>query len=145
MTAPDEARAKRSPRARRAARLACGDHFAGIEGHEILASAAAVVFVGLLAAEGYTTVNIGGLVSTHVFIGMVLIPPLLPLRLIASMLVASTVAVLVTGVVLLAAGRKSDAVVQLHELSFIVFGVVFAAHFIAFMAQLARSLRHGGY
>jgi hypothetical protein len=59
----------------------------------------------------------------------------------APVLVASTVAVFVTGVLLLAAGHKPDAVLQLHQLSFIVFGVVLAVHFLAYAPRVARSLR----
>ena len=47
------------------------------EGNEILTSATAVVLTGLLLAEGVTIVNRGGLVSAHLFIGVVLIPPVL--------------------------------------------------------------------
>jgi hypothetical protein len=162
------AAARRSPRARRAARLERRDRFGGVEGNEILTSATAVVLVGLLAAEGYTIVNMRGLVTAHMFIGMVLIPPVLlkfastgyrfvryytgqrayrekgppvlPLRLTAPVLVASTVAVFVTGVLLLATGHKSDAVLQLHQLSAIVWGVVFAVHFLAYLPRVVRSL-----
>jgi hypothetical protein len=166
---PDGAVAKRSPKARRAARLGRRDRFGGTEGNKILISASSVVLVGLLAAEGYTIVNLRGLVSTHMFIGLVLIPPvllklastgyrfvryyagarayreagppLLPLRLMAPVLVASTVAVFVTGVLLLAAGHKSDTLLHLHQLSFIVWGVVFAVHFLAYVPRVVRSLR----
>jgi hypothetical protein len=159
---PHGAVAKRSPRARRAG-------FGGAEGNEILTSATAVVLVGLLVAEGYTIVNLRGLVTAHMFIGMVLIPPvllklgstgyrfaryytgsrpyrekgppLLPLRLMAPVLVASTIAVFVTGVLLLAAGHRSGAALQLHQLSFIVFGVVLAVHFLAYLPRVVRSLR----
>jgi hypothetical protein len=165
----DGAGAKRSPKARRAAWLERRDRFGGTEGNEILTSATSVVLVGLLVAEGFTIVNMRGLVTAHMFIGMVLIgpvllklastgyrfvryytgarayreegPPLLPLRLMAPVLVASTVAVFVTGVLLLAAGHKPDAVLQLHQLSFIVFGVVLAVHFLAYAPRVARSLR----
>jgi hypothetical protein len=154
-----------SARARRAPRLRLG----GTPGNEILTSATAVVLVGLLAAEGYTIVNMRGLVSAHMFIGMLLIPPvalklastgyrfaryytgarayrekgppLLPLRLMAPVLVASTVAVLLTGVLLLAAEHKSRSVLELHKLSFIVWGVVFAVHSLAYIPRVARSLR----
>jgi hypothetical protein len=68
-------------------------------------------------------------------------PPLLPLRLLAPVLVASTVAVFATGVLLLAAGHKSDTVLQLHQLSFIVFGVVLAVHFLVYVPEVVRSLR----
>jgi hypothetical protein len=140
-----------------------------MEGNEILTSATAVVLVGLLVAEGYTIVNVRGLLTAHMFIGMVLIPPvllklastgyrfvryyagarayrekgppLLPLRLMAPVLVASTIAVLLTGVLLLAAGHNSGAVLQLHQLSFIVFGVVLAVHFLAYLPRVVRSQR----
>jgi hypothetical protein len=143
--------------------------FGGAEGNEILTSATAVVLTGLLAVEGYTVVNMRGLVGLHMFIGLVLIPPVLlklastgyrfvryytgsrpyralgppviPLRLMAPVLVASTIAVLLTGVLLLAAGHKSDTLLLLHKASFIVFGVVFAVHFLAYAPRVARSLR----
>lgn len=50
---------------------------AGTEGNEILTSAAAVVLVCLLAAEGITIVHMRGLLSAHMFIGLVLIGPVL--------------------------------------------------------------------
>jgi uncharacterized membrane protein len=110
-----------------------------------------------------------GLVTAHMFIGMVLIPPVLlklastgyrfvryytgvrayrekgppvlPLRLMAPVLVASTIAVLVSGVLLLVAGHRSGAVFQVHQLSFVVFGVVFVVHLLAYLPRVARSLR----
>jgi uncharacterized membrane protein len=145
------------------------DRSGGTEGNEILTSATAIVLVCLLLAEGYTIVNMRGLVTAHMFIGMVLIPPVvlklastgyrfvryytgerayrekgppvLPLRLMAPVLVAGTVAVFLTGVLLLAAGRKSGAVLELHKLSFIVWGVVFAVHVLAYVPRTVRSLR----
>jgi hypothetical protein len=110
-----------------------------------------------------------GLVSAHMFIGMVLIPPvvlklastgyrfaryytgsrayraegppLLPLRLLAPVLVTSTIGVFVTGVLLLSAGHKSDTLLLIHKVSFIVWGVVFAVHLLAYTPQVVRSLR----
>jgi hypothetical protein len=151
------------------ARLLRRDRFGGTEGNEILTSATAVVLTVLLAVEGYTVVNMRGLVSLHMFIGLVLIPPvllklastgyrfvryytdsrpyrakgppLLPLRLMAPVLVASTIAVLVTGVLLLVAGHNSDTLLLLHQASFIAFGVVFAVHFLAYVPRVVRSLR----
>jgi hypothetical protein len=143
--------------------------FGGTEGNEILTSAAAVALVGLLVAEGITIVHMRGLLSAHMFIGLVLIgpvslklastgyrmvsyysgarayrvkgPPRLPLRLMAPLLVASTIAVLASGVLLLAAGHKSDTVLTIHQASFIAFGVVFGVHFVAYAPRVVRSLR----
>ena len=141
----------------------------GREGNEILTSAAAVVLVGLLVAEGITIVHMQGLLSAHMFIGLVLIPPvllklgstgyrmvsyyagarayrakgppLLPLRLMAPVLVASMLAVLASGVLLLAAGHKSGAVLTIHKASSIVFGVVLAVHLLAYVPHVVRSAR----
>jgi hypothetical protein len=127
-----------------------------------------VVLVGLLAAEGITIVHMRGLLSAHMFIGLVLIPPvllklgstgyrmvsyytgsrayrskgppLLPLRLMAPVLVASTIAVLASGVLLLAAEHKSGSVLTIHKLSFIVFGVVLAVHLVAYFPRVVRSV-----
>jgi hypothetical protein len=159
----------RGPATRRRRRLMRRWRFGGAEGNEILTSAAAVVLVGLLIAEGITIVHMRGLLSAHMFIGLVLIPPvvlklastgyrmvsyyagvrayrengppLLPLRLIAPVLVASTIAVLVSGVLLLAIGHKSSMMLTIHKMSFIVFGVLLAVHLLAYVPRVVRSLR----
>lgn len=161
-------RAKLRPERRRPVRLQDHDRFGGTEGNEILTSAISVVLTGLLAAEGLTIVRMRGLVSAHMFIGMVLIPPVvlklastgyrfvryyagsrayraigppaLPLRLLAPALVATTLAVFATGVLLLSAGHKSDTLLMVHKVSFIVWGVVFAVHFLAYVPRVVRSL-----
>ena len=152
----------------RAATHRLHDRFGGTEGNEILTSATAVLLTVLLVAEGLTIVHMGGLVNAHMFIGMVLIPPVvlklastgyrfvryytgsrpyrakgpppLPLRLLAPLLVATTLAVFVTGVLLLIAGHKSDTLLLVHKVSFIVWGAVFAVHFLAYVPRVARSL-----
>jgi hypothetical protein len=162
VTRPHQADASIASRARR-------DRYGGTAGNELLTSATAVVLTALLAVEGYTIVNMRGIVSLHMFIGLVLIPPvalklgstgyravryytgsrpyrakgppLLPLRLMAPVLVASTIAVLLTGVLLLVAGHNSDTVLLLHKASFIAFGVVFAVHFLVYVPRVVRSLR----
>jgi hypothetical protein len=157
-----------SSQARRRPRLGQLRRLRGAEGNEILTSAAAAVLVVLLVAEGITVVHMRGLLSAHMFIGLVLIPPvllklgstgyrmvsyyagarayrqkgppLLALRLLAPVLVASTIAVFASGVLLLAAGHKSGAVLTIHKLSFIVFGVVLAVHFLAYVPRVMRSV-----
>jgi hypothetical protein len=140
----------------------------GIAGNEVLTSAAAVVLTLLLAAEGVTILNVGSLRTPHMFIGMVLIPPvlvklgstgyrfaryytgvrayrekgppLLPLRLLAPVLVVATLAVFVTGVALLITGHRRGFLLEFHKVSFIVWGVVFAVHFLAHLPRVVRSL-----
>jgi hypothetical protein len=142
--------------------------FGGTEGNEVLTSAAAAILTLLLIGEGVTILDMGGLRTEHMFVGMLLIPPvlvklgstgyrfaryymgarayrekgapLLPLRLLAPILVATTLAVFATGVVLLIDGRKSDLVLEIHKVTFIVWGVVFAVHFLAYVSRMLRSL-----
>lgn len=140
----------------------------GTDGNAVLTSATAAVLTLLLAAEGVTILNVRGLRSPHMFIGMVLIgpvpvklgstgyrfaryytgarpyrekgPPLLPLRLLAPILVLATLGVFVTGVALLIAGHRKGFVLELHKVSFVVWGAAFAAHFLAHLPTVARSL-----
>lgn len=142
--------------------------FGGAEGNEILTSASALVLTLLLLAEGVTILSIRGLRGAHMFIGFVLIPPLLlklagvgyrfvryyagareyvdkgppllPLRLLAPLLVAATIAVFATGVVLMINGNRRGSMFQLHKLTFIAWGVVFAIHFLAYVPRMLRSL-----
>jgi hypothetical protein len=141
----------------------------GIEGNEILTSATALVLTVLLFAEGITIVDMGGLLSAHMFIGLVLIPPLLlklgstgyrfaryytgsrpyrekgppalPLRVLAPALVVTTIGVFVTGVLLLVAGHKSDQLLFIHKVFFFVWGAIFAVHFLVYLPQVLGSLR----
>jgi hypothetical protein len=141
----------------------------GANGTEILTSAVAAVLVGLLAAEWITVVHMQGLLSAHMFLGLVLIPPValklgstgyrmvnyyadsrayrrlgppvLPLRLMAPVFAASTIALLASGWLLLGLGHKSNALVTIHKLSAIVFGVTLAAHFLAYIPRVVRSVR----
>jgi hypothetical protein len=138
----------------------------GTDGNERLTAASGVVLLLLLAAEGVTIVFIRPLTSAHVFIGMLLIPPvalklastgwrfgryyagareyglkgppLLPLRLLAPLVVASTLAVLGTGVALLAMGPGNDFVVGLHKDAFVVWLVATGVHVLAYLPRLPR-------
>jgi hypothetical protein len=141
----------------------------GIEGNELLTSTAAAILTILLLAEGVTIVHLNGLLSAHMLIGLTLMgpvmlklgstgyrfvryytgapvyrakgPPQLLLRALAPVLVAATVVIFVTGVWLLLLGHRSDQVLMLHKIGFIVWGVVFAVHFLAYLPRATRSLR----
>jgi len=143
--------------------------FGGVAGNEILTCAVAAVLTFLLLAEGVTLLRLGPLLVPHMFIGLVLVPlvllklgstgyrfvryyartpayrekgpPLLPLRLMAPVLVAATLGVFVTGVALLVDGHKSDTLLLLHKVTFIVWGAVFGIHFLAYLPRMLRSLR----
>jgi hypothetical protein len=137
---------------------------AGVDGNERLTAATAVALILLLAAEGVTILFLRPLFSVHVFVGMLLIPPvalklgstgwrfwryysgnreyvrrgppLLPLRLLAPLVVASTIGVFATGVALLAAGPAGGIVLVLHKASFVVWFVTTAIHVLAHVRRL---------
>ena len=139
----------------------------GPDGNERLTAASGAVLFLLLAAEGVTILSIGQLLSPHVFIGMLLIPPvalklastgwrfaryyrgtreyrekgspLLPLRLLAPVVVASTVAVLATGVALLVLGPSGRGLtLTLHKASFIVWIAATGVHVLAYVSRVPR-------
>lgn len=121
-----------------------------------------------MIAEGITLLKLDGLLSVHMFLGLVLIPPVLlklastgyrmaryythsrryvekgppplALRLMAPVLVAATVGVFATGIWLLALGHKSDLVVFLHQAFFAVWAFAFGIHFLAHLPRMATSL-----
>lgn len=134
----------------------------------MLTSAAAVVLIALLVAEGITILDLRSLVDEHMFIGLVLIPPVvlklgsvgyrfvryytgsrayvakgppqLPLRVAAPILVIATVALFASGGLLLASGHKTRSLLQIHQVSAIIWAAVFAVHFLAYIPRVARSL-----
>jgi hypothetical protein len=54
--------------------------------------------------------------------------------------VVATVGVFATGVVLLADGHKVGWLLELHKITFIVWGVVFGIHFLVYAPRVARLL-----
>jgi hypothetical protein len=147
---------------RRAVRLG------GVEVNELLTSSTAALLTILLLAEGATIINVRGLLTAHMFIGLALIPPvllklastgyrfvryytgapvyrakgppLLALRVLAPILVASTAMIFATGVWLMLLGHRSDQVLMLHKVAFFVWGGVFGAHFLAHLPRMGRAL-----
>ena len=143
---------------------AAGHATGGPEGNERLTAATAAVLFVLLAAEGVTIVFLRPLLSAHVFIGMLLIPPvalkvastgwrfvryysgdrgyrekgppLLPLRLLAPLVVASTVSLFATGVALLVVGPGRGFVLGLHKASFAVWLVTTGLHVLAHLRRV---------
>lgn len=67
-------------------------------------------------------------------------PPLLALRLLAPVLVISTLVVFATGVALLLVGHRSEVLGLLHKASFILWGACFAAHLLSYLPRVWRSL-----
>ena len=142
---------------------------AGPDVNERLTAASGAVLFLLLAAEGVTILFIQPLLSTHVFIGMLLVPPvalklgstgwrfaryylgareyvekgppLLALRLLAPVVVASTVAVFATGVALLVRGPGGGLLLGLHKASFVVWLAATGVHVLAYVWRVPRLVR----
>jgi hypothetical protein len=118
----------------------------------------------LLAAEGVTIPFIGSLLGPHIFIGMLLIPPVAlklastgyrfaryytgsppyvlkgpphpALRLLAPGVVLTTVALFGTGIALLLAGPPSNTLIFAHKASFIAWVVLMTIHVLAHLLEL---------
>src|SRR5438093_7938716 len=137
----------------------------GTEGNARLTGVTGLVLLVLLAVEGVTILAIRPLLSVHIFVGLLLIPPvalklaatgyrlmryytraaeyvrkgppLLLLRmLVAPVLVAATLVVFATGVALLALGPGGGIVLGLHKASFIVWLGAFGIHVLAYVLRV---------
>ena len=139
-------------------------------GNEQLTATIGAILLVLLAVLGVTIVRIGQLLDVHLFLGLVLIgpvaaklastgyrfaryythepayrhkgPPPAALRLLAPLVVASTLVVFVTGVLLLFDGPvHRDFLVLAHKVSFFVWLAVTAVHVLGHLAEMPGSLR----
>jgi hypothetical protein len=137
----------------------------GSEGNARLTATTGIVLLALLAVEGVTILDIRPLLSVHVFVGLLLIPPvalklavtgyrlvryyaraveyvrkgpplLLMRMLVAPGLIAATLVVFGTGVVLLAVGPGGGTVLLLHQASFFVWLAAFGVHVLAYAPRV---------
>jgi hypothetical protein len=147
----------------------------GTDGNERLTAATGVLLLVLLAVLGVTILRIGQLLWLHLFVGMLLIgpvllklastgyrfaryytanppyrrkgPPARPMRLLAPLVVLSTVVVFGSGVVLLIAGPSSRSTLfPIHKLSFFAWLAFTGLHVLGHLADLPAPLRadYGG-
>ncbi len=136
----------------------------GVAGNARLTGGVAAALLVLLAAEGATIPFIGPLLGPHVFIGMLLIPPVLlklastgyrfaryysgnppylrkgppniALRVLAPGVVLTTLALFGTGVVLLIDGPPSDTLVFAHKLSFVAWVALMTLHVLGHVLEV---------
>jgi hypothetical protein len=142
----------------------------GTTGNERLTAVTGGVLVVLLAVIGLTIIALGPLLSVHLFVGMLLIgpvalklgstgyrfvryytanpryrgngPPPLLLRVIAPIVVVSTVVVFASGVALLFAGPSSrGTLLPIHKVSFFIWIPFTALHVLAHIPATRRLLR----
>ncbi len=127
----------------------------------------AAVLIVLLAAEGATILRVRPLISPHVFLGMVLIPPVLlkiastgyrfiryyrrapaylrkgapplVLRLLGPVIVILTLVLLASGVALLLAGPAwSHELLFVHKASFVLWFFAMTVHVLGHLTEMAR-------
>ena len=155
-----------SPAQPRAERITGG----GTAGNELLTATTGAALLVLLAVIGVTLLQLRQLLSVHMFVGMLLIgpvalklgstgyrfaryyahnpayrregPPAAPLRIIAPVIVLSTLVVLGTGVALLFAGHQSrGTLLPLHKDSFFVWAVFTGVHVLTYLPRIPAALR----
>jgi hypothetical protein len=140
----------------------------GTAGNERLTAATGILLVLLLAVIGVTLLRLKSLISVHLFVGLLLIPPIalkmastgyrfmryytsdpiyrkrgappIVLRVSAPVVIASTLAVLGTGVALLFVAPSSAGILrELHKLSFIVWVAFTALHVLGHLPDLQKT------
>jgi hypothetical protein len=138
----------------------------GVAGNARLTAAVAVSLLILLAAEGATIPFIGKWLGPHMFIGLLLIPPValklgstgyrfiryytddepyvrkgpppIVLRLLAPAVVLTTVVLFATGVALLFVGPPSNTLILVHKVSFIAWVAFISLHVLGHLLELPR-------
>ena len=144
----------------------------GTDGNEQLTTVTGAILIVLLAVIGFTIPQLRQFISVHLFVGMLLIgpvllkmsstgyrmiryysgnsayrakgPPELVLRLIGPIVVLTTVVVFATGVVLLFTGpNHRDPWLMLHKVSFIVWVVFMSLHVLGHLPAVGRVLGIG--
>jgi hypothetical protein len=150
-----------------AATAAARRQAAGVEGNARLTGTMGAVLFVVLAAEGFTVLGVRQMLTPHVFIGMLLIPPVLVkiastsyrfvryyrgapayrrngpppilLRLLGPFVVVLTVVVLASGVALLyVPPTQRQTFMFLHKASFILWFGAMAIHVLGHLADTAR-------
>jgi hypothetical protein len=138
----------------------------GPPGNERLTASVGLVLLVLLGIETLTTLALSSYLPEHIFLGLLLIPPValklastgwrfaryyahsrpyrlagpprLLLRLIAPVLVLATLTLFGSGVAIILVGHGGGPLLQIHAVSFAVWGVLIAIHILAYLARVAR-------
>jgi len=139
-------------------------------GNERMTAAAGVILLILLAVEGVTIVFLRQLMSVHLFVGALLIPPMLVklgstgyrfaryytgdavyrakgpphplLRAIGPLVVLTTLLVLASGITLMVAGPSAkNTLLPIHKVSFIVWLVFMGVHVMGHLLEVPSAVR----
>ena len=147
--------------------LGSDDGDEGVEGNARLTGTTAAVLLVLFAAEGVTVLRVRSLLTAHVVLGMLVLPPVLlkvgstlwrfaryylgapeyrrkgpppaGLRLLGPLVVVLTLVLLASGIALLLAPTGvRPPLLQLHQVSFVLWFCVMTVHVLAHIAETAR-------
>ena len=148
-------------------RKPAGSPDAGVESNARLTGATAAVLLALLAVEGVTVLRVGPLLRWHVFIGMLLVPPVLLkigsttwrfaryylgspayrrkgpppllLRLLGPAVVILTVVLLASGIALVLAPHSlRHSLLFVHKASFVLWFGALTLHVLGHLLDTAR-------
>ncbi len=136
----------------------------GPAGNSRLTATTGVLLLALLVVEGLTLVSLNSFLSAHVFVGMLLIPPIalklgatgyrfaryytkdrayvlagppqVLMRVLGPFVIAATVALFGSGVAMLAVGPGQGWIVNLHKASFVAWLAVMAAHVLGHVLHI---------
>jgi hypothetical protein len=141
---------------------------AGVEGNSRLTSSLGMVLLVMLAVEGATVLNVRGMLTLHMYLGLMLIPPVLlksattlyrfaryyagsqpyvrrgpphiVLRVLGPLVVLSSVVLLGTGLALIVASdSQSGTWLSLHQASFVVWLVVMSLHVLGHVLAASQA------
>lgn len=142
----------------------------GVAGNGRLTSSVGMLLLIMLAIEGVTVLDVRGMLSLHMFLGLMLIPPVAlksatttyrfaqyyrgdaayvrkgpphpVLRVLGPVVLLSSVALLATGVLLILVGPSwRSTSLLLHKASFIVWVAVMTIHVLGHVLEAARVTR----
>lgn len=141
-------------------------HDPGVEANARLTGTTGLLLIVLFFGEGVTIPLISRLLSWHIIIGLILIPPVLLkigstlwkfvhyymgdprfrragpphpiLRVLGPLVMLSTVAVIASGVALWLAGPHSLVILRIHQVTFVLWFGVVAVHVVAHVLRATR-------
>ncbi|MEO8887968.1 MAG: hypothetical protein ABI301_07215 [Jatrophihabitantaceae bacterium] len=143
---------------------------AGAEGNARLTSAMGLILIVMLAVEGYTILDVRGMITLHIFLGVMLVgpvllkiastlyrfvryyrhspvyvrkgPPHIVLRVLGPLVIVSSLALLGTGIALLYVHSDGGLLLTLHQGSFIVWVGVMTLHVLGHLREAAVATWH---
>jgi len=143
----------------------------GVAGNERLTAMTGTVLLALFAAEGLTILRLHELLTVHFFLGMLLLgpvalkigstgyrfvryytgsapyvrkgPPALPMRLLGPLVMATSLGVLGTGVILAVVGPGDGQWLFLHKATFVLWFGAMTIHVLVYAPRLPRLLLGG--